>query len=209
MTQRGWKDVRVGNDTSRRLRMMVLVILSFVAAASGQNQKAPSELLPSTLYYLDSYAQLVPLESKIVRRKTDYRALGFAGGSIVYFVDGEKSPVRLKAAGKLEFVVRLKQRTDPLETIQFYRFAAANGSRVLPVETFNPLGGVSRFTLNTGTVDFNAAAYGASSFKLTPIEALAPGEYCLVIKPTNQWPGKSPGFCFGVELTATSPEGRQ
>lgn len=188
--------------------ILVIVILSLVAVARGQNQKTPTELLPSTLYYLDSHAQLVPLESEIVRRKTDYRALGFAGGSIVYFVDGEKSPVRL-TTGKPVFVVRLKQRTDPLEAIQFYRFAVANGSRILPVETFTPLGGVSKFTLNTGTVDFNAAVYGASSFKLTPVEALAPGEYCLVIKPTNQWPSKSPGFCFRIELTAISTEGRQ
>jgi hypothetical protein len=178
---------------------IVLVVLSFAVSSSGQKQGSQTELLLTTPYYLASSAQIVGLESQSVRKKTDFRALGFAGGTIVFLVEGEKSLVRLRSSAKPEFVVRLKAGIDPLETIQFYRFASANGTRVLPIEHFNAFGGVSKFALNAGTVDFNAVTYGPSSFKLTPLEALAPGEYCLVIKRSNQWPGRSPGFCFGVD----------
>jgi hypothetical protein len=153
----------------------------------------------STVYYLDSSAQIVPLEHQTIRTEHEYRALGFAGGTNVYLAEGERSPVRIKVAGTLQFVVRLQAGIDPLETVQFHGFDRKHDSRVVLINQFNALGQPSGPIVNSGAVDFNSARYGTSSFRLIPVRPIVPGEYCLFIKPPNKWPKRSPGFCFGVD----------
>jgi hypothetical protein len=180
------------------------LILLLVSSAWGQDGKKPSE--PESLsvfYYLDSSGQLVPLESQVIRLQHKYRALGFAGGTTVYLVKGEKSPVRLHAESKPEFIVRLEVNVDPLEAVEFYRLNGENNSRVMPIVDFDPLGRASLATMRPATIDFNAMKQGASSRKVVPIQALVPGEYCLIIKALNQWPRKIPGFCFGVDAAVS------
>ena len=69
----------------------------------------------------------------------------------------------------------------------------------MPIGDFDPLGRMSKIPLSPATVDFNAVRQGASSFKLIPTQALVPGEYCLTINAPDHSPGKSPGFCFGLD----------
>jgi len=174
--------------------------LFFGVIAWGQAGKVLSELgSPSVLYYLDSSAQLVPLEPQIVHVKHKFHALGFSGVTAVYQVGGEKSPVRLKAEQKPEFVVRFVGKLDPLESVQFYRFDGIEGSRVLPIEDFDALGRPTKISLAPATVDFNAVKYGASSFKIIPIQKLAPGEYCFTVRLATKQERNSSGFCFGID----------
>jgi len=178
------------------------LILILVTSVRGQDGGKPTEPgSPSVLYKLDLSGQLVPLESQVVQVRHKYHAWGFSGGTMVYQVEGQKSRVRLKAEGRPEFVVRLDGKIDPLETVQFYHFDEVNGSRVVPLEDFDPLGRLSNFQSAHATVDFNAVKYGASSFKLIPVPALVPGEYCLVVKIATKPENKSPAFCFGIDAT--------
>jgi hypothetical protein len=108
--------------------------------------------------------------------------------------------MRLKAEGKPEFVIRLDAKLDPLETVQFYHFDEIDGSRVVPVEDFNALGQISNLPWVHATVDFNAAKYGESSYKLIPVPALVAGEYCLVVRVATEPQSKSPAFCFGIDV---------
>jgi hypothetical protein len=180
---------------------LAALLLLFPAAAFGQNAKTPPEpASASTFYYLDFSAQLVPLESQVVQMKHNYRDLGFAGGSTIYQVKGDKSPMRLKANGKPEFVVRLEGGYDPLEAVWVRHFDAVRGSRVMPIADFNALGNVSKVTLEPAVIDFNAAKYGSSSIKIVPIEPLTPGEYCLIIRAPGQLPKRTNAFCFGVDV---------
>jgi hypothetical protein len=118
---------------------------------------------------------------------------------MVYQVEGEKSIVRIKGETKPEFVVRLEGKIDPLETVQFYHLDDVDGSRVVPIVDFDILNRMSNFQLVHATVDFNAVKYGASSFRLIPIPALVPGEYCLVVRVATKPENKSPAFCFGID----------
>ena len=180
-----------------------ILILLLVLSAWGQDGKKPNEPESLSVFYsLDSSGQLVPLESQVIRLQHKYHALGFAGGTTVYLVKGDQSPVRLHAESKLEFVVRLEANVDPLEAVQFYHLNGENNSRVMPIVDFDPLGRASLATMRPATIDFNAVKQGTSSYKLVPIQALVPGEYCLIVKTPNQWPGRITGFCFGVDAAA-------
>lgn len=182
----------------------LILCLFYAVIAWGQGGKVPNEPeSPSVLYYLDSSARLVPLEPQIVRVKRKFHALGFTGVTAVYQVGGERSPVRLKAEQKLEFVIRIDGKVDPLEFVQFYRFEGIEGSRVLPIEDFDALGRLTRISLASAIVDFDAAKYGASSFRLTPIQKLVPGEYCLTVRLATKPENKSSGFCFGIDTVGS------
>jgi hypothetical protein len=179
--------------------MCAAILLGSVLVASARTQDGaiPSEPEAlSVLYYLDASAKLIPLESQLVQR--NQKLHGLTGGENMYSVRGQKSPVRIKAAGKLNFVVRLKGGQDPVEAIQLFHPDVVGGSRVLPIDNFNALGRVSKMTMPP-FIDFNAAIFGAASFKLIPIQVLAPGEYCFLLKTGNELPKAVPGFCFGID----------
>jgi hypothetical protein len=179
----------------------VALILILATFASGQERGKPTEPEPSSvLYKLGLSGQLVPLESQVVHAKRKLHAWGFSGVTMVYQVEGEKSRVRFKAEGKPEFVVRLDGKLDPLETVQFYHFDEVDGSRIVPIADFDALARMSNYQVVHALVDFNAMKYGASSFKLVPVPALVPGEYCLVVKVATRWQSKSPAFCFGIDV---------
>jgi hypothetical protein len=190
---------------SRWKSVSVSLVLLFVAAnIRGQDGKVPIEPgSPAVLYYLDDSAQLVPLEPQVVRVKRKFHGLGFTGTTAVYQVPGEKSTVRLKPDRKAEFIIRMKDKVDPLESVQFYRFEGLDGSRVVPIEDFDALGRATGFPLAPATVDFNAVKYGASSFKLIPIRKLAPGEYCLTVRLATKPERNSAGFCFGIDTVGS------
>jgi len=197
-----WPDLHLHSREILLKLASVALILFLVTSVLGQDGEKPIEPgSPSVLYKLDLSGQLVPLESQIVRVRNKYHAWGFSGGTMVYQVEGEKSRVRLKVEGKPEFVVRLDGKIDPLETVQFYHFDEVNGSRVVPIVDFDPLGRLSNYKSPRATVDFNAVKYGASSFKLIPVPALVPGEYCLVVKIATKPENKSPAYCFGIDAT--------
>jgi hypothetical protein len=182
----------------------LILFFFFAVIVWGQDGKMPSEPgSPSVLYFLDSSAQLVPLESQVVRVKHKFHALGFTGVTAVYQVAGEKSPMRLKAGQKVEFVIRLEGKVDPLESVQLYRFEGIEGSRVVPIEDIDVLSRVTKISLASATVDFNAVKYGASSFKLIPIQRLAPGEYCLAVRLATKQENHSSGFCFGIDAVGS------
>jgi hypothetical protein len=179
----------------------VALILFLTTSVRGQDKGKPAEPgSPSVLYKLDLSGQLVPLESQVVHAKRKYHAWGFSGTTMVYQVEGEKSRVRIKGEDKPEFVVRLEGKLDPLETVQFYHFDEVDGSRAVPIAHFDALSRMSNYQLVHTTVDFNAMKYGASSFKLIPVPALVPGEYCLVVRVATKPQNKSPAFCFGIDV---------
>ena len=175
----------------------ILLGLVLVVSARSQEGTIPSEPdALSVLYYLDASAKLIPLEYQLVQKKQKLH--GLTGGENMYSVRGQKSPMRIKAADKSNFVVRLKGSLDPVEAIQWFHVDVVDGSRVVPIDNFNALGRVSKVTIPP-VIDFNAAIFGASSFKLIPIHVLAPGEYCFLVKTGNGLPKAVPGFCFGVD----------
>jgi hypothetical protein len=112
-------------------------------------------------------------------------------------IEGEKSPVRFKRGEKLDFIVKLNsQQDDPQVKIQFVLLESAKGKRqwVLQKVSADPFTGASvKDVSQSKIVSYNVAKYGESSFKVSPVDSLLPGEYVLGIK------GVAVSFCFGVD----------
>jgi hypothetical protein len=181
--------------------LLLLTVVGSLWAGSSKKVGEPASVSVLSKGGSPSEAQIVPLESKLIRRKRIYHALGFAGVTLVYFMEGDRSPLRLKGPTKAEFVVRLSGDLDPAETILFYQFNQVDGSRVLPIAFVDALDRVSQPTPKPVLVDFSTAKFDSSSFKLLPTQPLVPGEYCMLIKVRNDLPNPAQAFCFGVDAS--------
>jgi len=185
---------------TNRYLVVIILALSVFQTAGADDRMNTRESGAEGGAYLDSSARLVPLESQVARRIRVWHALGFKDVEFDYLVAGEKSPVRLtNLPAAPEFVVRLDNGMDPLESIQFYRVDGAKGARTVPVIKVDVLERVSKPKASLTLVDFNAGKYKADSFKISPTQPLQPGEYCLMVMVGNIFPTHVPGYCFGVD----------
>lgn len=162
--------------------MKPLVALSlallFAVAVSPQEQKRFEPDYLSVFYYLPASGLPVELERQIPTETVK-------GGKIQFSILGEHSPVRIPASNSIEFVVRVAETLKTaVPTLQLFRLASERGIR----EFFAP-----RSTNIGRGIKLSAEPYGSSSLKVSPVQPLAPGEYCLSRTTTV------PGFCFGID----------
>ncbi|MGI8883905.1 MAG: hypothetical protein ACR2IA_06645 [Pyrinomonadaceae bacterium] len=145
--------------------------------------------------FLDSITgKLSELERQTPENKIKVKAMGYGGGEGFLQIKGEQSPVRFKTNQKLEFVVLVSsQHSDPMSLIQFFSFEPKKGMRRLMMTKVGSMGMSSKTVTNQNATSFNAAKYGASSFKIIPAASLQSGEYCLSTANTAN------AFCFGVD----------
>jgi hypothetical protein len=110
---------------------------------------------------------------------------------------GSKSPVRFKAGGRMEFVVRSAVSpalVDPNTVYCLRKMASKKKTRELVFMSghVSPVGMSTNTNLAEGVLPVEFSRYGNSSLKMTVAE-LAPGEYAVghVYGPAM--------FCFGVD----------
>jgi len=141
--------------------------------ASGD---VPEPEIAGAIYVQDDKGKLILLE------KIEWRIKGLAAH---IEVEGEKSTIRLKAAQKIVFTVRLEKGMDlhvslfPLEATQKGR------RRTIPRKDNKYL---------TQTLKVNASKFGESSYSLTAGKELAPGEYGFLFRESG-----GVVYCFGVD----------
>jgi hypothetical protein len=141
------------------------------------------------LFYMGAQG-LAPLEAET---PTIGGKRGAFGGISAYMtVIGERSPVRLKAGSKWEFVIRPASATTQLD-FRLEKFEAKGGSRTLMSrKKLEP----SSSSDKPGLLLFNSSSFGESSIKLTVPYALTPGEYGFFVTAKDDgWKM----FCFGVD----------
>ena len=141
--------------------------------------------------------ELIPLERQNTQMRTAAGGFIAVGAETVAQIDGEKSPIRFRRGEKLDFIVKLNsQQNDPQSQIGFVLFESVKGKRqwVLAKGSVAPFAGASvKDVSQSKIVSYNVAKYGESSFKVSPVDSLLPGEYVLGIK------GVAVSFCFGVD----------
>jgi hypothetical protein len=170
-------------------------------AAWGQKAAAPEPEYDNVAELLDSNSNsLKPLERQTIALVAHTKAIGLGGVVASATVAGARSAVRLPADTKLEFIVRASSQTvDPATIIQVYRFDVEKGQRkVDTVRGGGVLHGKITQSAAQALVAMDAAKFGASSFRISAAQPLAPGEYVIMITSANALAPPS-AFCFGVD----------
>ncbi len=174
--------------------MIFSLLMLFQTAVAQEKQAVKEPEYIGVFLSMDENGSLTALERQTPETKIKIKGLGFGGGESLLRFKGEQSTVRFKSDQKITFVVRVaSQAIDPMSLIEFYRFDSKKGYRQLTIAKVGSIGTNSKTTISEYTVQFNAAKYGESSFKVVPANALPSGEYCLSTSGTKD------GFCFGID----------
>ena len=132
------------------------------------------------VYFRGASGELTPLERN--------QAAERRRGSAQYWeMPSARSPVRLKTAPQMQFVLRVPEGIDP-ESYSLYPMAAANGARRTESQPGRKGGPV--------TLPVDIAKVSGSTYTLT-VKDLAAGEYSFSPSGSNE------AYCFGVD--ADSP----
>ena len=157
------------------------------------------------LYHLPEGNQTALENTKAVRR-TKTTLGGFGGSSFSYILEGEKSPVRLRADSAIFVTDKGKGllATDPSITITLYKLEAGNDKRIAVLNKYKPsyVGGGSKNTntkIPMGTKDLKEGLQ-----QLLPEKKLEPGEYAFITITIagNNYDGKNTKyivFAFGID----------
>jgi hypothetical protein len=179
-----------------------LVLCLFQVGGLALAQKAaPEPEYENVAEFLDQTAgALKPLERQTLAVVARTKLGGIGGMTTSATVPGTQSPVRFAADQKLEFVARaVSQSVDPNSIIALFRFDVAKDMRkVDTVRVGSAFGGKAKSSAAQSMVAIDAVKYGTSSFKITPAQPLAPGEYMIQVVNPNSLQ-QSTVFCFGVD----------
>lgn len=192
------KELQAANVSDAVIEAMIVAKApASVPTVSISTNKVKEPEYAGSFFRLNSKdGELIPLEKQNTQMHTGAGGFFVVKGETVAQIDGEKSPLRFKKGEKLDFIVKLaSQENDPQTQIGFALFESVKGKRrvVLATATGGPFGVSGRETWQSKIVSYNAAKYGESSFRVSPVQQLLPGEYVLGIK------GVPISFCFGVD----------
>jgi len=161
-----------------RILLFILLLVSggFLygqgGAAAGGGVAEPS--LMNRVYYCYRPDSLVSLEQAEGRMKNKTKALGFGGSETVFRMEGERSPVRVRAADTLRFAVRLGSMMDPSMTLKLYRFESQKDGREAVISNQSRFGKAKN---DKNELAFDIQKLGSDSYFILPPARLAPGEY--------------------------------
>jgi uncharacterized protein YcfJ len=144
------------------------------APLKTQTNSAPEPESIGAVYIQDQSGALTQLErNKGIAKRSE-------GRGDYWELNGARSPVRLKSGQKMLFVVRLANGMDPgiFALSPLEADVASRRTRSDPQNRTAPL-----------TLPLNITKLGESTYGLSPIRDLEPGEYTFT--PTN--------YCFGVD----------
>jgi hypothetical protein len=133
------------------------------------------------VYFRDASGSFTPLERSATRTLQARYPMTYNLNLMV--VEGPKSPVRLKQSEKTAFVVRLANGIDP-RVFTLYPMDANSKGRGAATD---------KKTKSYKTILVNVTRVGASSYGLTPENALSTGEYCFIPKNSTD------AYCFGLD----------
>jgi hypothetical protein len=131
--------------------------------------------------FLRGASGLIPLEREIGMMTRSGGGMYGMGGT-VYRIQGSYSPVRVRQADRIVFVVRLSPGADPRQ-FQLYRLEPRMGYR----QTQPTMGGTPP------SLPLTINKTGDSVYEITPARRLYPGEYSMSPFNSNE------SYCFGVD----------
>jgi hypothetical protein len=189
------------------MKISFLIFMACILCATkinGQTKTAASQQ-PQYLnnVYLLKQDSLILVEKVQAEMKNKAKALGFGGSEAGYFIDGVKSPFRIKLNDAMQFMVKLNSSMmDPTMMIKLYRFESGKSDREA---ILGGGGGMFNKKKDVGSnveVPCNIQKSGSDVFIITPGTKLVPGEYGflnMMLMTANGSKPKYTVFAFGVD----------
>jgi len=144
---------------------------------------------------IDADGKVIELERTTVTFHTKSKVLpGYASVKMTTEFKPGHSPVRL--APNIQFVVRGRASIDPLSRYELKVLKGSKDHREFVMNQYHGsiLGGSGTSNLDEGAVAIRFEEYGVHSYRITPAQSLAPGEYALAVRGMP-----SELYCFGVD----------
>ena len=157
--------------------ILILFISAFCAAAQSNNSGASGTEILNHIYYFRPDS-LVALEMTDGQMEQKTKALGYGGSEAGIVIDGDKSPLRIKAGDSIRFSIKMGTTLmDPTMTIKLYRFDFRKGKREAILSSQGGAYSHAKSTSNANEISLNMEKSGSDNFIMTPASRLPPGEY--------------------------------
>jgi hypothetical protein len=182
-----------------KTRVLLAFFLTTVVAAgtlTAQNNSGGYVVEPQ---YINSFNALTPngnlldLEYRtVVLHPKSWAVPGYASVKMVGDLKPGESPIRLPASA--QFVVRGRVNVNPATIYDLRQLKGSKSHREFVMSQAH--GSIVGGSVNPeeGAVPIRFENYGSSSFRIIPLQPLAPGEYALVVHGRE-----SQLYCFGVD----------
>ena len=182
--------------------LLTCIILFYNSNAQPKTSSGPQPQFLNTIYLLkkDSLALLERIQAEM---KNKTKALGFGGSEAGYFIDGGKSPFRIKVADAMQFMVKLNaSMMDPTAMIKLYRFESGKSERAALLGGGGGMFNKKKDVGKNVEVPCNIQKSGDDIFIISPVAKLGAGEYGFVNMMLVTANGTKPlytVFAFGVD----------
>jgi hypothetical protein len=167
-----------------------------ILKAQTEPTTAPAEpQYINSFYGVDANGKLIELERETVTFHTKMKVLpGYASVKMTTEFKPGRSSVRIDAT--TQFVVRGRAPIDPLSRFELRALKGSKDHRafVMTQGHGSVFGGSATSNPSEGAVVIRFEEYGSSSYRITPDQRLAPGEYALAVRGFV-----SELYCFGVD----------
>lgn len=189
------------------MKSFISILLTGIIYLSNANAqpKTSSGLQPQFLnnIYLVKKDSLSSLERVQAEMKNKAKAFGFGGSEGGYFMDGNKSPFRIKTTDAMQFMVKLNaSMMDPTAMIKLYRFESGKSDREAILGGGGGMFNKKKDVGKNVEVPCNIQKSGDEIFIISPATKLAAGEYGFLNMMLMTANGSKPlytVFAFGID----------
>ncbi|MGC2211346.1 MAG: hypothetical protein WA532_14665 [Candidatus Korobacteraceae bacterium] len=160
---------------------------------SDANAQVAEPQYINSFYALTPNGNLIELEYRNVAfHPRSWGVPGYASFKTVADFKPSQSPIRLPASA--QFVVRGRVDVDPATVYELRMLKDSKSHRELVLSQAH--GSIVGGSVNPeeGAIPIRFEEYGNSSFRVVPVQPLAPGEYALMVRGRY-----SQLYCFGVD----------
>lgn len=190
--------LRVKTDMKMRILAAFLVTMTMVMTTGLTAQNNPNAYVAEPQYVNSFYAltpngNLVDLEYRnVVFHPRSWALPGYASVKTVADFEPGQSPIRLAASA--QFVVRGRVDVNPATVYELRILKGSKNHREFVMSEAH--GSIVGGSVNPeeGAIPIRFEEYGTSSFRIVPLQPLAPGEYAFAVRGRY-----SQLYCFGVD----------
>jgi hypothetical protein len=183
---RRYRHVRFPTGRFLQLASAIIVSLAFCTAQTATDKQMEPDSI-GAFYYVDSSTNTLKL---LPQEQFQRHTGGFGSITQSIRVSGSTSPFHFAASDQTAFLFKVF-KDEAAAKAKLFQFNVKGSEREYPLGTWKR----RDFTPNVG-LPVNISKFG-TSFKLSPVNPLAPGEYALTLGPTV--------YTFGVNASLAAP----